>query len=762
MTRGRSSVLADLALGLRMSVSGGRSGWARLAFVAVGVGVGVAVLMFVAALPTALDRRAEISAARDPGPVVAQPGEDTLLAQRVSTSYRGEYFSGHLVQPEGPDAPLPPGTYRALAPGEALVSPGLQRLLDSPEGEALRGRFGERVVGTIGPEGVVGPGELYFLLGSDELDDEAATRIDRFGRGTGSGANNAGVVLIVLVVITGLLVPVGGFIATAVRFGGEARDRRLAALRLIGADAATTRRVSAAETLVGTVGGVAIGAVLFALLRDAVAGTAPRWASFHTADLRPSPLLAALVVVLVPLAAVLVGHAALRHVVVEPLGVVRRGAVVRRRLWWRVALPTVGLVLLVVPLTHDDPQPYTDAFGSVLAGVALLLAGVALLLPWVVDAAVRRLGAGGLAWDLAVRRLRLESGTSVRAVSAATVAVASLITVHGLTADITSPTTDGDRAHEVVVVSGALAPTVDEWAQTLRDVPGVRGIDTKVRTSAQPVAGADDEEIMLTIGSCAALSADAAFTDCADGDVMVALPDGAAAPAPGTEYVLGENGASGATWTLPETTVTVAPPDDVDLGRASVLVTPAALGDEVTLPADGYLSGSATFTLARDVADVAEHVQTAAFRVDPTAWVTVNDPDAADPGTAAVREGLLIATVALLLVVGASLLVNVAEQVRERRRPLAVLVAVGTRRRTLGLSVLWQVAIPMVLGIGLAVAVGAGLASLLQAGSGSPVSVDWTGIGVTAGGAATVVLLTTAAILPLLVRLTRPTSLQGE
>lgn len=60
-----------------------------------------------------------------------------------------------------------------------------------------------------------------------------------------------------------LLAPVAIFIATAVRFGGDRRDRRLAALRLVGADIRTTRRIAAGEALFGSVLGLLTGAVLF-------------------------------------------------------------------------------------------------------------------------------------------------------------------------------------------------------------------------------------------------------------------------------------------------------------------------------------------------------------------------------------------------------------------------------------------------------------------------------------------------------------------
>lgn len=758
MTPGRSSAPADLALGVRMSVSGGRSGWARLGLIATGLGIGVAMLLLVASLPTILDTRAERDAARSPGTEVVEPGDDTLLVKRFASDVAADLVVGYLVQPEGANAPLPPGVDRVLAPGEALMSPALQRVLDSPEGELLDGRWGDRVVGTIAPEGLVGPQELRVYVGTDQLTGENAQRISDFGRAVRDDGADATTMLMALVGLTGLLVPVAGFIATAVRFGGEARDRRLAAVRLAGADAATTGRIAAGETLVGAVGGLLVGGLLFLAMRAVVPPLVPSSLTFHGADLRPVPVLAALVAVLVPVASVLVTRSALKHVIVEPLGVVRRSTVVHRRLWWRVAVPVVGLALMLTPLLSGGTGSFGDSQGLVLLGMVLLLVGVALLLPWLLDVTVRRLRPGALSWDLALRRLQHESGTAVRAVSAVVVSVASLVAVHGLLGSETGTPGSEDGRFEAVVYDDLPGSDGSHWASALAGIEGVQGIETRVMTSAEPVDGG--EPIALVVGSCASFTDTTGATACTDGDVMLVAPPDAQAPAPGTTYVLGAPGSGASTWSLPADVATVEPeyPDSAPW----LFVTPQALGDAVVVPSGDYDNAIVTIALDRATPDVTAHLQTAIAQIDPTATVIINDPEATSSMVTGIRQGLMLGTVALLAVVGANLLVTTAEQLRERRRPLAVLAAFGVRRRVLGLSVLFQVAVPVVVGLALAVVVGSGLAVILQAGADLPVSLDLAGIGVTAGGAAAVVLLATAALLPLLGRVTRPAGLQGE
>src|SRR5690606_27731834 len=123
---------------------------------------------------------------------------------------------------------------------------------------------------------------------------------------------------------------------------------------------------------------------------------------------------------------------------------------------------------------------------------------------------------------------------------------------------------------------------------------------------------------------------------------------------------------------------------------------------------------------------------------------------------------LIAGATATLLLIGVSLLVNLVEQLRERRRVLAGLVAVGTRRRTLALSVLGQAAVPVVLGLLLAVGAGIVVGTAVLKIFSEPVSYDWGAIVLVSGVAAVVVLGVTALSLPVLWRLMRVDGLRTE
>ncbi|PUB32116.1 FtsX-like permease family protein [Promicromonospora sp. AC04] len=763
--------VTDLTLGVRLSVGGGRSGWARLALIAVGVGLGVTMLLIAASVPTVLDARTARTDARS---VAAgeelTAGEPTALTQEIRSSFREAPIVGLLLQPEHDDAPLPPGVTRQLDPGDLVVSPALADLLASDAGAALRDRWGDRIVGTIGDEGLTGPEELRFYLGTDRLTAGTADRIQSFGwaEGLDEGLDPT-LLLLVLVGMVVLLLPVAVFVSTAVRFGSENRDRRLAALRLVGADVGMTRRIAAGETLAGAAGGLAVGTLLFLAIGRVAGYAVPAGMGFFPEDLRPVPVLAALTVVLVPATTVLVTLSALKQVLVEPLGVVRRGSERRRRFWWRLVVPVAGLALLTPLMGGLD-----DSLGSqvmVVAGLILVLLGVALILPWLVEAAVHRMHGGGVAWDLAVRRLQLDSGTAVRAVSGIAVSVAGLIALQGLVGAIgtLSAQTQADTSTFQAAVLD-IEPNTDSagtWARELSRAEGVAGVGTLVSVWArkapseagQPVSG---DELLVDFGTCKVLAQDARLGSCDDGDVFVVVPAGATAPEAGSTYLLGAGRGGDARWTLPASAEVVEPsPGGVSaMGGtpARVLVTPGAL-DGIDVDPE---SVTAYVTLDPAVPDALDHMRTAAAQVDPVAYASPIAQERITSILGNVRQVLLVGMVALLVLIGASMLVNVIEQLRERRQLLAVLVAVGTRRRTLGGSVLFQVAIPVVLGLALAVVTGLILALALQAAVDAPLAFDWRGVGVTSGAAALVVLLTTAASLPLLWRLTSPTGLRSE
>ncbi|MBG0852789.1 ABC transporter permease [Streptomyces spinoverrucosus] len=768
----------DLAMGAGFAFTG-RGGWVRAVLTAVGVGLGVALLLLTTAIPSALAARDERGQARSDltfSETTPPRTDATLLVADVGTTYRDKDIRGRELEPEGPKAPLPPGLDEFPAVGEMVVSPALKELLQSPDGKLLRERLPDRIAGTIAEPGLVGPRELAFYRGGEglasKLESGPVTRLERFGEpvpGT-SDPWDPVLILLVLVVIVVLLMPVGVFVAAAVRFGGEGRDRRLAALRLVGSDSGMTRRVAAGEALAGSVLGLLFGTGFFLIGRQIAGRMEVFEISVFPSYLNPSPALAALVAVMVPAAAVLVTLFALRGVVIEPLGVVRTAKPSRRRLWWRLLLPLAGLAMLAPMIGQGNDGGDFNQY-LVIGGVMLLLIGVTALLPWIVETAVARLGAGPLAWQLAVRRLQLSSGAAARTVNGIAVAVAGAIALQMLFAGVDDDFTAATGHDETRAQMQVSVPEGTPLARAAADFGKTEGV-RKVYAYSEGFVGErrTDPEFtsLVTVGDCASLREVAKLPSCRDGDVFAVSgaeydTDTADMAKPGRTLYFdsgyeGEPKGAETAWTLPAVKRAEAAMDMTGNERGGLLVTPEAL----PAAAMKSLGGQIYLRLDESVPDVRDRVRNTAAAIDPFArpmlWVSSLRSERYD----SIRTGLFVGATCVLALIGASLLVSQLEQLRERRRLLSALVAFGTRRRTLSLSVLWQTTIPIVLGLALASVVGLTLGAVLLKMTATGVSVDWASLLAMIGIGAGVVLLVTLLSLPPLLRLMRPEGLRTE
>ncbi|GGY63231.1 membrane protein [Streptomyces omiyaensis] len=774
----------DLTLGARFALTGGRSGLLRTLLTAAGVGFGVALLLLASSLPSMLFQREVREAARaaDAAHEIEAPRPDTFLHYTQHSSYRGTALSGLLLKPEGPKAPTPPGTAGMPAEGEMLVSPALGRLLDSPDGALLKERLPYEVAGTIGEAGLIGPNELRYVAHAGFLTtDNYDGRAERYGWSVPEEPMNAFLLLLVVIAYVVLLLPVLVFIATAARFGGEQRDRRLAALRLVGADNGTTRRIAAGESLAGALLGLVVGAGLFLVSRQ-FAGAVEIWdVNAFPSDVVPHAALALLVLAVVPVASVVVTLFALRGVAIEPLGVVRAATPRRRRLWWRVLILAAGAALLaptVGGIRMEDTAIDTVAIGG---GTVLVLVGLTGLLPWLVEAVVKRLRGGPVSWQLAVRRLQLSSGTAARAVSGIVVAAAGAIALQmlfqAMERDFTSLT--GHDTTRAQLQTSLDARDGDEARRTIDRLASVDGVTRVIGTTDAHVfrpgplrEGEDFAPItQLSVGDCASLREYAVLPSCADGDVFVALPPKGATDAPdatwieqtarpGAEVALRDPDRRGTvpTWRIPADARKVeARRDPAGLHRYGLLATTGSL--DVRQLDDPSAEVMVRFDPASP--DAPELVRNAALAIDPTATVRGLSDTEQSSRFLSVRTGILVGSTLTMLLVAASLLVATLEQLRDRKRLLSSLVAFGTRRTTLSWSVLWQTAVPIGVGLALAVAGGIGLGSVLLAMTGQRVQDWWVFLPVVGVGAGLIAAVTLLS-LPLLWRLMRADGLRTE
>ncbi|MGW1012006.1 ABC transporter permease [Streptomyces termitum] len=775
----------DLTLGARFALTGGRSGLLRTVFTALGVGFGVALLLLSSSLPNMLFQREVRNSSRnvDASQTVEKPGPDTFLHYTQRSSFRGDGLTGLLLRPEGPKPAVPPGTDGVPAEGEMLVSPALGKLLAAPENSLLRERLPYKTAGTIGEAGLIGPDELRYVahvpfLTTDNYDGRGV----RYGWSVPKEPMNAFLLLLVVIAYVVLLLPVLVFIATAARFGGEQRDRRLAALRLVGADNPTTRRVAAGESLAGALLGLLVGTGLFLVARQ-FAGAVQIWdVNAFPADVVPNTALALLVVAVVPVASVLVTLLALRGVAIEPLGVIRSSTPRRRRLWWRLALIAAGAAFLAPAIGDIDMADTSIDTVTIGTGTVLVLIGLTSLLPWLVEAAVKRLRGGPVSWQLAMRRLQLSSGTAARAVSgivvAATGAIALQMLFQAMEQDYTQFT--GEDTGRANLQTTLRVGDGDEARRAIERLGAIDGVTHVIGTTNAYVHRAGplrkDEEFapvaQLSVGDCTSLREYAELPSCQDGDVFVVFPPKGVSDAPNIERI-SETARPGSPvalrdpvqhkgamplWRVPADARTVqARPDPAGLYYYGLLATSGAIDVRRLDDAEAQV----LLKVDPAVRDAEEVVRNAVLEMDPTSVVRGLSDTEQSSRFRSVRTGIYVGSTLTMLLVAASLLVTTLEQLRDRKRLLSSLVAFGTRRTTLSWSVLWQTAVPIFLGLALSVAGGLALGKALLAMTGQGTQDWWAFLPVVGIGLGLIAVVTLFSM-PMLWRLMRADGLRTE
>ncbi|WP_181777018.1 FtsX-like permease family protein [Amycolatopsis pittospori] len=745
----------DLALGFRLAVGGGRSSVVRLVLATIGIGLAVAVLLLAASAGNAYESRQQRENASRLN-FEAAPGVAPLHFTGRTTEFRGEPIRIDYVHATGPDSPVPPGLDRVPSPGEVVVSPRLNELLSSDAGALLRPRFPGTQIGVIDSGAVQNPRDLSAYIGVDA----SLTGAPIYGFGSSSPREPLppAVLLVLMIGVVALLTPVFIFIGTVSRIGGAERDRRLAALRLAGASSWQVRRVATAETLVSSVTGMLAGAGLFLLFRGQIADLQVFRFGLFPSDLTPSWPLVVLIVLLVPALTMAATLVAQRRTIIEPLGVVREAAPIRRRLWWRLLLVVAGIALLVPGYAVGSELART----AVMVGALLLLIGIPAMLPWLLDRAVSRIRGGPPAFQLAIRRLQSDSGTPSRVVAGLCVVIAGAIALQSLLAGQAAfyqelPTTRQQSSSGSIEFTAWSGEAAENAVPAVRALPGVAEVRS-VRTMFIDGSGGH-----LGVADCLTIKAVTTATSCADGDVFSYREERGPSLHKGQSVNLADTGRREQRWTVP------ADPRPVDFTKgevafysdARILATPGAMvGVE--------LAGAGAAATARPTVADPDFVEQVRNAVAPFGWQTqvstIDGKKLTDESRmfADVRDILFGCALFILLLAGVSLLVLAQEQVRERRRAIGALSATGVPVRVVMRSLVWQNGIPLLLGVGVAIATGIAITAKATRMLSEPLVIDWSGVGVLAGAALLVVLLVTASTFPSVRSAARSENLRTE
>jgi FtsX-like permease family protein len=473
-----------LGLGIKLALSGGRTGFTRMLLMSMGLAFGLALMLGALGIQPAIHAHDNREAARSNtshGP--RRLIRDATFEWRMYTTFKGQSVLVIAVTPLG-RAPVPPGLPRLPREGEVFESPALAELLAAPDGALLRPRIPGISVGTVGPEGLLDPSELVAYVGASpsfDLRPRDAAIFTSFNQRSPATHFDIAIVIMLVAIVISMAIPIALFVLTITRLSTATREARLAAVRLAGGTQAQVGILAAAESGLAAVAGGVLGLPTFLVARRIVADLAIPGYRLFPGDLAPPPSVTAALLIGLPVFAVGVSVLTMRRVVVSPLGIARRVRRVRRGWPWPASM-AAGIAVLGVGAAGrtrllEQPSPIPGVIiGTGLALVLVGLAGTAPWLGWRLSGWLASKGPGPSVL-LGTRRLEGEPASSGRIASGVAVLVGIFVVAQAILINSNDgvyqvPGAERLRSDQVVATQYGHPGTL----RALDRVPGVRAV----------------------------------------------------------------------------------------------------------------------------------------------------------------------------------------------------------------------------------------------------------------------------------------------
>ena len=639
-------------------------------------------------------------------------------------------------------------------PGQFYASPALTKLLRSTPANELADRYPGTQIGTIGPAALPAPNSLIIVIGHTPAQMSAlpgAGEIARINTSTthSSGANgwDSNKLQVILAVgALALLFPVLIFIATATRLSAARREQRFAALRLVGATPRQVSMISAVESSVGGLGGVAIGFGVFFLLRPLLTGVDFTGEPFAHGDLSLNLIDVLLVIVGVPLAAAVAARIAMRRVQISPLGVTRRVTPPMPRAYRLLPL-VAGIGELAYFVAVGTPKGTGAQILAYFSGCFLIMAGLVIAGPWLTMVGSRLMAgrAHRPAALLAGRRLSDNPRAAFRSISgliialfATSVSIGIITTING-----NAPSGTGSFGASTLIQqfgglvgrsvpapgqTGLAAPAVsDQLLSDLRSIPHVQGVTLLYEQPNAP-------DTLLV--SCAQLSHTPGIGRCAPGAAVAAV---------GGHLDVDPFHVSGNRSPLASKVWPAAQTSPAQLAGLTV--------DVVVVQTSRSTSAleQARTTLALAFPDQNPPQTLSEINANSTRSITE------------LQQMTNVVIAASLVIAGCSLAVSVTGGVNERKRPFSLLRLTGVPLSVLRRVVALEAAVPLLIISVLSAAMGFLAAGLfLNAQLGYSLRAPGPGYYALVGAGLVASLAIIAATLPLIERITGPEVARNE
>ena len=436
----------------------GRQSMMRLGLTAAAISLGIVMLCYIAAGVNGLvghQNRAIISnailtAKRTPQKPQAT-GQEPLKAGGIErgnkTEWRGKTIS--VISLQGTEKSVKFAKMDTPKAGEYYLSKGLaEAIVEHPEDKLLE-RFGNLTtnLGTLPEDYTTSPDELSLVKG---VSAEEVEKADQYAKKSGQPSDYTNVYItdvngkaqsvgfdpisLMLLVVGGsiLLFPIVTFVAVATQLGGAQREKRYAALRLVGATKGQVARVLLLESLLASLVGVVLGLVIFTLTQSSLYGFSYGGMRFWPADLALQWHQYIVIVGVTLGLTTYVNWRRMRKAQLSPLGVSRLAEKTKKLRMWRVIPLAFGLSIFGWMASKPGHDWITERSSEssiptfiLLAALLSVMFGLVLAGGWLTNKIARivaRYARSGSAL-IAGKRIAVHSQTVFRSVSGVVLAL---------------------------------------------------------------------------------------------------------------------------------------------------------------------------------------------------------------------------------------------------------------------------------------------------------------------------------------------------
>ncbi|MCG5079811.1 ABC transporter permease, partial [Candidatus Saccharibacteria bacterium] len=345
----------------------GRQSFARLGLTAMAIAIGVMLISYFTAGVNGLlglgHRTNHLS--RLVG--VKQEPIPGVKPARINRPYRGNITDWHGRSIEQLKIYSTAETFKfpelkVMQPGEYYLSPALKKVIDEHPTDDILARFGRfnKYLGTVPEKYLTTPDSLLIISGVDAKEvkehEERYSKIYRSGFDDDGTSYDAASIVVLSVGGAILLFPIIVFVSVATQLGATQREKRYAALRLIGATKRQVNRVLILESLLASAVGIAIGFIGFWSLQAPLLNFRIDGDRMWPSDMQPSVLQHLVIIALTLGLTAFINWRRMRRAQISPLGVSHTLEKVKKLRIWRVIILAIGLGLFAWLSTKDGRQ----------------------------------------------------------------------------------------------------------------------------------------------------------------------------------------------------------------------------------------------------------------------------------------------------------------------------------------------------------------------------------------------------------------------